>query len=151
MDPAPEGRVRPTGWQMPVGIMVVAGLLAYAVTDRLYADFPPLPWTAIPTVLLLAAVEFVAAYHTRRRIRRLPWTVPVEPLTAARLLALAKASVAVAVLVGGAFGGVALVLLDRLHAPGPRADVLVAGGTAAAALLLLVAGLALERACRVPG
>ncbi|MBB6175003.1 hypothetical protein HNR23_005063 [Nocardiopsis mwathae] len=145
-----EGGMRLTGWQLPLGIILVSGALAYVVVEAVYGRLPILPWTAIPTLLLLAAGEGIAAWHTRRRIRRVPGTEPVDPLSAARLVALAKASVIIAALVIGVFGGTALSLADRLDVPTPRADALTAFGTMLAGIVLLAVSLWLEHACRVP-
>lgn len=145
-----EGSVRPTGWQLPLGVIIVGALAAALLTNSFYGSLPILPWTMIPTLGLLAIGEAIAAYHTRRRIRRAAGTVPIEALAAARLVALAKASVLLASLAIGVFGGFAIVLLDRLHAPAARGDALTAAGTVAAGAVLLAAALFLEYACRVP-
>ncbi|CAM4140999.1 DUF3180 domain-containing protein [Nocardiopsis gilva] len=146
-----DGRgMRPTGWQVPLGIILVSAALSYVVVDASYDALPILPWTAIPTLLLLAVAEGIAAWHTRRRIRHLPGTEPVDPLSAARLVALAKASVVIASLAIGVFGGMALSLLDRLSVPTPRADATTAFGTMLAGVVLLAVALLLEYACRVP-
>ncbi|WP_106585683.1 DUF3180 domain-containing protein [Murinocardiopsis flavida] len=145
-----EGSVRPTGWRLPLGVIIGAGLVSALLTNAFYGSLPILPWTMIPTLALLALGEGIAAYHTRRRIRRVPGTEPIEALAAARLVALAKASVLLASLAIGIFGGFALTLLDRLHAPAASGDALTAAGTLAAGAFLLAAALFLEYACRVP-
>ncbi|GAA1112363.1 DUF3180 domain-containing protein [Nocardiopsis composta] len=145
-----EGRMRPSGWRVPLAVAAAAAVLCYLLVGQAYGSIPPLPWTAIPTLLLLAAGEGIAAYHTRRRIRRAPGTEPVEPLSAARLVALAKASVLVAAFTGGAFAGTALFLAGRLTAPLPRQDFTVSTGSLAAAVVLLIAAYLLEWSCRVP-
>lgn len=151
MDRQPhQGSVQPTGWRPVLGTILITGMLAYVVVDQAYGSLPLLPWTAIPTFALLAVGEGITAVHTRRRIRRVPGTEPIEPLSAARLVALAKASAILASLAIGAFGGMALALVSRLHAPASRADALTAAGTLLAAGLLLAAALFLEYACRVP-
>lgn len=139
-----------TGWRTPVILAVIGVALGFVVSQWFYLALPRLPWTAIPTAVVLAVVELVAAYHVRRRIRRLPGTVPIEPLAAARLLALAKASICASALLGGAFTGLGLGLLDRIQAETPRLDALAAGSSTLACAVLLVAGFLLERACRVP-
>ncbi|MDS1271920.1 DUF3180 domain-containing protein [Lipingzhangella sp. LS1_29] len=147
-----DGHLRPIGWRVPVGVTVAAAVVAFLGVDQLYAQLPPIPWTAIPTLVLLASAEFLAAYQVRRRIRRVPGTEPVEPLSVARLFALARASTLFASAAVGLFAGVVLALLGRLGrmAPAVRVDVLVSTGTLVAALVLLAAGLVLEYCCRVP-
>ncbi|MFC7329260.1 DUF3180 domain-containing protein [Marinactinospora rubrisoli] len=146
----PQGRMRPTGWRLPLGLVVVSGMVGFLVVRQFYSSLPVLPWTAIPTLSLLGIGEIVTAVHIRRRIRRAPGTTPVEPLSVARLVALAKASAVFGSLVVGLFGGMALALADRLEMAAPRADAATAAGTGLAGLLLLGAALFLEYACRVP-
>jgi len=68
-----------------------------------------------------------------------------------RMLAVAKSSAYVGALVAGAYGGLAISFLDAWEAPFGRERVLHGGVAAGAAVLLLVAGLLLEQACRLPG
>ncbi|GAB3211334.1 DUF3180 domain-containing protein [Marinactinospora thermotolerans] len=149
--PPRRGNMRPTSWRLLVGIALVGGVVAYLVVEFAYGSLPLLPWTAIPTLSLLAIGELVTGVQTRRRIRRVPGTEPVEPLSAARLVALAKASALFGALVVGVFGGVALALTDMLDIPSPRTDAITAAGTALAGGALMGAALFLEYACRVPG
>src|SRR5699024_2650463 len=106
-----EEGLTPTGWRVPVLLTVIGVLLGVLVTDLLSSP-PQLPWSAIPTLLLLALAETFTAGRTRRRIRGEPGTEPMEPLSAARLLALAKASAIFGALGMGVFVGVALTLLE---------------------------------------
>jgi len=145
-----NGRVRPTGWRVPLAVAVVTGFVMFLVVRETYSSLVLLPWTAIPTLLLLAFGELITAVHVRRRIRGESGTEPIEPISAARLVAFAKASVLLGALACGAFGGFALALLDWLHSPHARTDALVAGGTALSGVLLAVAAVFLEYACRVP-
>ena len=144
-----EEGLGPTGWRVPALLAVIGALLGVLITDLL-PGLPPLPWSAIPTLLLLALAETFTAGRTRRRIRREPGTEPMEPISAARLLALAKASAVFGALSIGVFGGMALTFLYLLALPGPRETFFTALGTALSAGLLLLSGLYLEHACRVP-
>jgi hypothetical protein len=67
-----------------------------------------------------------------------------------RMLALAKACAIVGALVGGFYGGFALAFLDALDATLGRERFVRALAAAVASLLLMVAALLLERACRLP-
>ncbi|MEU0493594.1 DUF3180 domain-containing protein [Nocardiopsis sp. NPDC006139] len=145
-----ERRLHPTGWRTPV-LLGAVGLLLGALFGTALPGLPPMPWTAIPTLLLLAFAEAFTAGRTRRRIRRAPGTEPIPPLSAARLVALAKASVLAAALFGGFCVGVALTVVDNLGLPVHREVFLTALGTALAAGVLAAAALYLEYACRVPG
>lgn len=143
------GGLRPTGWRVPSVLAAVGGLLGVLVTNAL-PSLPLLPWSAIPTLLLLALAEGYTAGRTRRRIRRDPGTEPMEPLSAARLVALAKASALFASLAAGFFLGMAFAVSDVLALPTHREVFFTALGTGAAAAALLAAALYLEYACRVP-
>ncbi|WP_372491814.1 DUF3180 domain-containing protein [Nocardiopsis dassonvillei] len=144
-----EGRMRPTGWRVPSLLAVVGALAGVLITNSL-PGLPLLPWSAIPTLLLLAVAEGYTAGRTRRRIRREPGTEPMQPLSAARLVALAKASALFASLALGFFAGMALSVSDTLVLPVHREVFLTALGTALSSGLLLAAALYLEHACRVP-
>lgn len=144
-----EGRLRPTGWRVPALLAMIGALLGILLTNAL-PGLPLLPWSAIPTLLLLALAEGFTAGRTRRRIRREPGTEPIQPLSAARLVALAKASALFASLALGFFAGMALAVSDMLVLPTQREVFLTALATAVSAGALLGAGLYLEYACRVP-
>ena len=143
------GTLSPTGWRVPSLLVVFGALIGLLVANSVSGP-PLMPWSAIPTLLLLAFAEAFTAGRTARRIRREPGTEPIEPLSAARLVALAKASALFASLATGFFAGMALSVSDRLELPSHREVFLTALGTAFAAGLLLAAALYLEYACRVP-
>jgi uncharacterized membrane protein len=142
-------RLGPTGWRVPAVLIAVGALLGVLLTNAL-PYLPLLPWSAIPTLLLLALAEGFTAGRTRRRIRRVPGTEPMEPLSAARLVALAKASALFASLAAGFFLGIAFAVSDTLELPSPREVFFTALGTGVSAVALLAAALYLEYACRVP-
>ncbi len=87
----------------------------------------------------------------RDRIRRRPGAAPVQPLVAARMLALAKASAVVGAVMAGVWAGLLVYVV-------PRLDFLAAAGgdtpTGAvgvvAAVALTAAALWLEYCCRTP-
>ncbi|MFE3458479.1 DUF3180 domain-containing protein [Nocardiopsis aegyptia] len=144
-----EHRLRPTGWRVPAVLIAIGALLGVLLTNAL-PFLPVLPWSGIPTLLLLALAEGYTAGRTRRRIRRVPGTEPMEPLSAARLVALAKASALFASLAAGFFLGIAFAVSDVLELPSPREVFFTALGTGLASAALLAAALYLEYACRVP-
>ncbi|MBB6476830.1 DUF3180 family protein [Sphaerisporangium rubeum] len=133
-------------------VLVLAGVaaLTWVVLQQVYSSLPTVPWTAIPTVLLLAVGEAFSGYMTRARIRREPGTKPVEPLAVARLAALAKASAHVGAVCGGIFAGFVLYVLPLLDQDTPRRDFFLAGGSLIACVILICAALYLEHCCRVP-
>ncbi|KAB2350820.1 DUF3180 domain-containing protein [Actinomadura rudentiformis] len=142
--------MKPTRVPFLAGLVVIITLITWAVLRTAYVSLPPLPWTAVPTLLLLALGEAVTAVNTLRRIRRKPGTKPVEPLVVARMAALGKATALAAGVLAGVFAGFALSLTDALDKPTPRNDFFVSGGTFLAALVLVGAAFFLEYACRVP-
>ncbi|MFI6324533.1 DUF3180 domain-containing protein [Nonomuraea sp. NPDC050556] len=133
-----------------VGIVVVVALLTWILVKQFYSELPYLPWTAIPTVLLLAVGEFYSAVMTRARIARKPNTKPVEPLAVARLAALAKASAYAGAAFAGIFGGFALHTVQLLTRETPRSEFFISAGSFLAFVVLICAALFLEHACKVP-
>ncbi|MEW9549988.1 DUF3180 domain-containing protein [Nonomuraea sp. NPDC050783] len=142
--------MRPTHPGHLVGIFVIAALLTWAVVNQFYSGLPLLPWTAIPTVLLLALGEGYSGWATKARIARKPGTKPVEPLAVARLVALAKASAYAGAAFGGLFAGFALHTARILDRETPRSEFFIAAGSFVACVVLVVAALYLEHSCRVP-
>jgi hypothetical protein len=135
--------------------LVIAGVLtAVVVTFVLVVDYgslPRLPGLAGGTLFVLALVEFGFAQSLRPRIARKPGTDPVPALTAARLLALAKASSLLGSIMSGAWIAVLIYTVPR------RAQVIAAAGDTTSALIglvsaaaLVAAALWLEHSCRAP-
>ena len=100
---------------------------------------------------VLAVVEAVLAWQLRSRIAGKPGARPVQPLTAARSVALAKASSLVGALMAGVWAGVLLTVIP-LAATSPAAGedrttgligVIGSAGLVAAALWL-------EHCCKAP-
>lgn len=156
----------PTRARTLVVVALGCGLAAWAVLRVVYLSLPPLPWTAAPTLLLLAIVEAASGRSLRIRLRgnrgrdaegnpgkgsRPPgWQSPrpVPPITVARLAALAKASSLAGAVFGGLAAGALVYLAASLAKPMPRQDALAAAGTLGGAILLVVAALYLEYGCR---
>ncbi|GAA2373896.1 DUF3180 domain-containing protein [Nonomuraea africana] len=142
--------MKPTRPAVLVGIFVVVALLTWLIVRQIYSDLPLLPWTAIPTVLLLAVGEGYSGWMTRARIARKPDTKPVEPLAVARLAALAKASAYAGAVFAGLFAGFSLTTVQLLTSETPRSEFFVATGSLLASVALIAAALYLENSCRVP-
>ncbi|MEB3369394.1 DUF3180 domain-containing protein [Saccharopolyspora mangrovi] len=137
------------------GQLVVAGLVTAAVvflvSRLMYGELPPLPTLAGATLLLIAAVDVVLAAVLRPRVQRKPGVEPVEALTAARAVALAKASsLAGAIMAGGWIGllGYLLPMMSTVDAARSDTTAAVVGLISAAALI--GAGLWLEHCLRNP-
>lgn len=150
-EPNPQHRMRPTS----VATLIVAALgtaaVAWLVISNFYGEMPTLPWLPPLIMLGLAAVEAVLAPSTKARIDRKDGTEPVNPLTVAWYVVLAKASALGGALFTGLYAGLLVWLLPQSGAIAhvsrdlPQAIVGVIG-----ALGLTLAGLWLERSCRVP-
>jgi hypothetical protein len=151
MPPPDDRKMRPTN----LSTLVVAGLamaaLSWLAISRFYTTFPDIPWLPGITLLGLAALEIAAGVNTKNRLDRKPGTERVDPLLVARYLVLAKASSLAASLFTGVYGGIAIWLLTEqgrlTHA---QDDLIPAVVGTIGGLTLVVGGLFLERACRVP-
>jgi hypothetical protein len=142
--------VKPTRITVLAAVLIGVAVVVWAMVRFWYTSLPLLPWTMVPSLLLLALGELYTAFFTRARIQHKPGTKPIEPLVAARLAALAKASAHAAAVLAGVFAGMAVYLASSLDKPSPRRDFFVSGGTALAAIALIIGALVLEHACRVP-
>ena len=125
----------------------VIGVTAYVLLKISYQSLPPLQYfTAVP-LGALAIAEAVAARRVRAAVRHEPLARPMAAIVIARCVALGKASS----LVGAGVAGAAVALLIRtlpeastVHAA--AADARVGGVILGVTLLLIAAGLLLERA-----
>lgn len=141
--------MRPTRPRYLLFIALAWAAVTWAVLHVLYSRLPPLTWSGVPALLIAAGAEAWAGRDLRARIAG-ERGQPVAPLFVARMLVLAKASAQVAALFGGVAMGAMIYLSSMLDASTPRTDMVTAGLTFAAALLLAVAALFLEYCCRVP-
>ncbi|HSV67783.1 MAG TPA: DUF3180 domain-containing protein [Mycobacteriales bacterium] len=132
-------------------IALVAALLSWLVVRQWYGSVPRLQWFVPLSLVVLAVAEAISGFQLRARIRRRPGLEPVDPLVAARQVALAKASALVGAAMVGVWAGLlvyATPRLDRLAAA--RGDVVTAGVGVVCAGLLVGAALWLEFCCRTP-
>lgn len=126
----------------------LAGWLLAVTTDALDVVPPAIPWSAPIGLLVVAALVGAIAWTTHQQIqvRR----ERVEPQRAVAFLVLGKASALGGALVAGGYLGYALSFVARFEAAGPRERVIHALVAVVGGVALMVAGLLLERACRVP-
>jgi uncharacterized protein DUF3180 len=128
---------------------LVATVLVYLLVRNFYGDMPPLPTLAGVTLLVLAIVEAGFGFSLRSRIRN-PRR-DVQALTAARAVALAKASSLLGAIMFGAWLAILAYVLPRREEITAAADDLpstVVGVTCSA--VLIAAALYLEWCCRTP-
>ncbi|MGA9869942.1 MAG: DUF3180 domain-containing protein [Rhodococcus sp. (in: high G+C Gram-positive bacteria)] len=136
------------------GLCVVAAVAAWLLVRSFYGSLPPISVVAGASLYPVALGEVVLGFYVRARIadRRVgDGPHQLHPITAARALALAKASA----LVGAAVTGVWIGFL--LHIAPMASTVRAASEDRAGAVVGLIAGIALvasavwlEQCCRAP-
>jgi uncharacterized protein DUF3180 len=142
--------MQPTrAWSLIV-VAIFCAVVAWLVGILSFASLPPLPWTAVPALALVALGELMLARNLRLRLQGKAGAKPVDPMSVPRVAALAKASSMAASVFGGLAAGFCIYTLASLDKPVPRHDALVCVFTAVAALALVAAALYLERTCRSP-
>ncbi|MGM1060943.1 DUF3180 domain-containing protein [Saccharothrix sp. Mg75] len=130
---------------------LVAGLVVHLLVRLSYSTLPPLPTFAGFTLLVIAAVNGWLAFSLRARILRKPGARPVEPLTAARAVALAKASSLLGAIMLGAWAGLLVHVLPARDEFAAAEHDTVSGTVGVVCSALLVgAALWLEHCCRTP-
>ncbi len=145
--------MRPSRPSLLLALVFAAALSVWALLKGVYTQLPPLPWTAVPTLLLLALGEVVTGVNLRNKIHHKAAAEearPVDPLSVANMAVLGKASAHAAAVLTGVFIGFALHVLPDLDLPTPRHDFVVSAATAVSALVLTGAALFREWCCRIP-
>lgn len=126
---------------------VIFGITAYVLLRRSYDSLPALHYVVAVPMAALGVAELVAARRVRAAVRHDPHAKPMAAIVIARCVALGKASALVSAGVAGAV--VALLIRVSPDARTIRAagnDTRVGAFLLGSALLLLAAGLLLERA-----
>jgi hypothetical protein len=132
-------------------VAIIAGLLAHLLLRLAYDSLPPMPALAGSTLFVIAVVEVVLAFSLRSRIQRRQGARPVQPLTAARAVALAKASSVLGALMFGAWTGLLIYVIPvRDSFPAASKDLVAAVVGVISALALTAAALWLEHCCKTP-
>ncbi|UFS94965.1 DUF3180 domain-containing protein [Nocardia huaxiensis] len=134
--------------------VLLAAFVAWVATNAAYSSFPPISVFSGASLLPVAVLEVVLAFVIRSRVENRGVGNDgrqLHPITAARAVALAKASAQVGSLVGGIWLGFLIWLLPK------RSDLSAAAADTPGAVVGLVAGLALvaaalwlEYCCRAP-
>lgn len=140
----------------PLRALVVAaifgglcGWLVVVVTNALDVTTPQVPWTAPVGLVLVTALVGALAYGTHQRLQVRRERIPPERGVA--FLVLGKASALAGAVVAGGYLAFALMFVSRFDAEAPRERVIRSAVTVVVGVALSVAGLLLERACKVPG
>jgi hypothetical protein len=135
--------------------LLAVGLIAVVVGNLLtrlfYSSLPDLPIAAALVLGLLGVAEIVGGFVLRGRIERRNGAPPVDALLAARALLVARASAFAGSAVAGLWVGLLVhTLPDAGSVTAASSDSVTGGIGLACALLLVGAGLWLERCCRAP-
>jgi hypothetical protein len=135
--------------------LVAAGVIAAVLVNLLlqlsYGEVPALPQPAGTTLLAFAIAEVVLGSTLRARIQQRPGSRPVQALTAAKAVVLAKASSLAGAITAGAWLGVlGYVLPLRSQLQSAASDTVAASIGAVCAGALVAAALWLEYCCRTP-
>ena len=134
-------------------LLIAFGVVAFGVGVIAWSNYERLPRFALSapvSLLLISVFEAYTALAIRGRLDGRPGTKPIMPILVARYAALAKASSLSATLAAGAWSGVvAFAALHRDQFRYADRDIVLGGAGVVAAVLLVVAALYLERACRV--
>lgn len=127
---------------------LIGGWVFHVIADRGTGLPPQVSWAQPLALLLVAAILFGTAWSTRRTIAQNPGRL--SPHQAVNRLVLARACAYVGALAAGVYIGYAVSWLnvDSTELAGQRAFRSACAGVAGA--LIVVGGLLLERACRVP-
>jgi hypothetical protein len=149
--PETRRRLGPT----PPSTLIVAALAAAAIAwlliSRFYGRMYDLTWIPPVMITALAAGEVFAARTTAARIERKPRAGKLDPLLVSRFVALAKASALAGAIFTGFYGGFSVWLaFERSTLQHAGDDLPKAIGGAVAGIVLMLAALRLERACKVP-
>jgi uncharacterized protein DUF3180 len=138
----------PTKARTLVLTALICAVGMWLLLRQVYSSLPPLPWSGVPALALLAVAETITGRNVRARLAGRG--TPIPPIAVARIAALAKASSLAAALIGGLAAGFLIYVAGSLDKPAYRSDALVSGATLGAAVLLIAAALYLEQGCRVP-
>lgn len=152
-----DGRMGLTRWRDIAVVCLVAVVAGYLLVRVSYSSIPPLPRLAGLLAALVGVGEAVAGFGLRRRIRPPGQTPgpsarrPVEPLTAARAVTVAKATaLAGAALAGLWLGLLGYVLPSWSDFAAAQADSVTGIIGLVGAVIMVAGALFLERCCLVP-
>ncbi len=137
-----------------VALAAFAAVATWLLVRSFYGSLPPVTVFAAASLFPVAAIESVLAFVIRARVDEHRIGVgprQLHPITAARAVALAKASALVGSASAGVWLGVLLFLLPQ------RAEVTAAAADTTGAVVGVIAGIALtaaamwlEHCCRTP-
>lgn len=133
-----------------VAVAAACALVVWLIVRGTFTKLPPLPWTAVPALLILAIAEGFSGRNLRARIQGRRGGKPLAPIAVARMAALAKASSLGGAVFAGFGAGFLVYTLGSIAKSVPRSDAINGGATLASAIVLVAAALYLEHSCRAP-
>jgi hypothetical protein len=142
--------VTPTRLRWLLALAVLTGALGWLVIDSRTGDLLELPYLAPATAGLIALFELGLAKLVHDKVRGRGRGKQMHPLQVVRALVLAKASSTTGALLAGLYAGLWLWFFQHDQLRVASDNAVVAAVSAGACVLLVVAGLLLERSCRVP-
>ncbi|MGC4935507.1 DUF3180 domain-containing protein [Gordonia sp. DT30] len=134
-------------------VAVIVGVTAWILVRYNYSSVPPIPALAGIVLYVLAVIEAVTGFivHARVQGRQVGRARgQLHPLTAARVLALAKASAILGAIATGLWAGILVFLLNQTGVTAAQHDTPAAVVGVIGGVLLTVAALWLEYCCRAP-
>jgi hypothetical protein len=135
-------------------IALIAGAIGWLVGRILdaysAAGQPSLSWLTVGLLLFVALLLLIAARAAGGWVRERRYARTMNALAVARMVAVAKAAAVFGALVCGGYAGYGLFVLQLFESSAGQRRALIAGLTALAGLIVMLAALRLERACRVP-
>ena len=142
---------QPTNPRDLAALTVAFAVISWLLVHRWYGSLPSLRWYVPISLAILGVAEFISGFQLRARIRRRPGVLPIDPLVAARQLALAKASALVGAGMLGAWTGLLIYLLPRRSTlAAASSDTVTATLGMISGAILVGAALWLEYCCRTP-
>lgn len=147
----PLSTTRPATLVAVLVVCVALGWTGVRVVATVAGALPDVPLSAPVALVFLVAVLAGGGLVMRRRVQQWrPGRERVTPDLAVRLLVLAKASALAGAAVAGGYLGAAIAYAADLAVPFRRMSTWWCLGSAALALVVVVAALWLERECRTP-
>jgi uncharacterized membrane protein YidH (DUF202 family) len=147
----PTGTIGPTRLNTLLATFVIGGLLGFAlvpIATSISGTAPRIEWTSVGVLFVMAGMLAVLAYNTHRTVQK--ERRRIEPRRAVNLLLVAKAGALVGAFVAGGYLGFVLHFIDDLDVPLPRERVIRGLAAAVTGVALVISGVFLERACRIP-
>lgn len=146
----PQPSIRPTRIQTLVALAVAIAMLSWAVVRGWYGDIPPFQWFMPIGIGLVAAGELFGGRVLKRRLEGTDGAPPPDPLVAARVVVLGKASAYLGAGLSGMWAGAAVYPASQWgYLLSAKTDTVVALVGVALSVALTCTGLWLESITRI--